>query len=377
MPVIGQQHIQHQLVQTVQQGRLAHANLFWGNAGTGKLAMALWIAQTLNCPYNTDKGACLECESCQKTAKLIHPDVTWILPTYKSETEKKRTSEDFTAEIREFLLEHHFYPSYSQWVDKLDAYNKQTAITVEDIRQLKQKMSFASFEGKFKVVILWHVEKMRTEAANAFLKLLEEPPPNTVFMLTAPSPEQVLPTIQSRCQSTFFPPLEESTIVNYLIDFHQTDENTAYKAAFLAQGNLNEAVRLKDEDTHIFDEIAQNWLRACYAVKMSDMHSISENISKLSRETQKNFLVYLLHLLRNAMVAHYEVEKLLFVPDTMKDFVSKLGKSLASQAFEELYTVINQAMEYVSRNINSKILYMTLSIRMSKIFDKSKKAKAG
>jgi DNA polymerase-3 subunit delta' len=221
------------------------------------------------------------------------------------------------------------------------------------------------------------VEKMRTEAANAFLKLLEEPPPNTIFILTAPSPEQVLPTIQSRCQSTFFPALEENTIADYLIDFHQTDANTAHKAAFLAQGNLNEAVRLKDEDTHIFDEIAQNWLRACYAVKMSDMQSITENISKLSRETQKNFLVYLLHILRNAMVAYYEVEKLLFVPDTMKDFVSKLGKSLTPQAFEELYSTINQAMEYVSRNINSKILYLTLSVRISIIFNKSKKAKAG
>jgi DNA polymerase-3 subunit delta' len=375
MPLIGQHQIKRQLLQTLQQGRLAHANLFWGNAGTGKLAMALWIAQTLNCLHQTDEGACGTCESCQKTVKLIHPDVTWILPTYKSETEKKRTSEDFVPEIREFLLEHHFYPSYAQWVDKLDAYNKQTAITVEDIRQLKQKMRLASFEGKFKVVILWHAEKMRTEAANAFLKLLEEPPPNTIFILTAPSPEQVLPTIQSRCQSMFFPALPDELIANYLTDFHKTEEMTARKAAFLAQGSLNEAIRLTEQDTHIFDEIAQNWLRACYAVKMSEIQSISETIAKLSRETQKNFLLYLLHILRNSMIAHYEVEKLLFVPDTMKEFVIKFGKTLSSQTFEELYSTLNQAMEYISRNINSKILYMTLSVRMAKILDKSKKTK--
>ncbi len=375
MPFIAQPQIQHQLLQTIEQGRLAHANLFWGNAGTGKLAMALWIAQTLNCSQHTDKGACGTCESCQKTAKLIHPDVTWILPTYKSETEKKRTSEDFTPEIRAFLLEHHFYPSYAQWVDTLDAYNKQTAITVEDIRQLKQKMSLASFEGKFKVVILWHAEKMRTEAANAFLKLLEEPPTNTIFILTAPSPEQVLPTIQSRCQSTFFPPLSDETIANYLIDFHKIENITAHKAAFLAQGNINEAIRLIEQDTHIFDEITQNWLRACYAVKMSEIQNISDTIAKLSREAQKNFLVYLLHILRNAMIAHYEVEKLLFVPDTMKEFVLKFGKTLSPQTFEELYNTLNQAMEYVNRNINSKILYMTLSVRMAKILDKSKKIK--
>lgn len=373
MPLIGQQHIQHQLLQTLKKGRLAHANLFWGNAGTGKLAMALWIAQTLNCLHQTDEGACGKCESCHKTAKLIHPDVVWILPVYKSETEKKRTSEDFIPEIREFLLQHHFYPSYAQWVDKLDAYNKQTAITVEDIRQLKQKMSFASFEGKFKVVVVWHAEKMRTEAANAFLKLLEEPPPDTIFILTAPAPEQVLPTIQSRCQSTFFPALSEEFIANYLIDFHNTEETTAYKAAFLAQGSLNEAVRLTEQDTHVFDEIAQNWLRACYLVKMVDIQNISESIAKLSRETQKNFLLYLLHILRNAMIAHYEIEKLLFVPDSMKDFVIKFGKTLSSQAFQELYTTLNQAMGYISRNINSKMLYMTLSVRMAKILDKSKK----
>lgn len=375
MPLIGQHQIQHQFLQTLQQGRLAHANLFWGSAGTGKLAMALWIAQTLNCLHQTDKGACGICESCQKTAKLIHPDVTWILPTYKSETEKKRTSEDFAPEIREFLLEHHFYPSYAQWVDKLDAYNKQTAISVEDIRQLKQKMSLASFEGKFKVVILWHAEKMRTEAANAFLKLLEEPPINTIFILTAPNPEQVLPTIQSRCQSTFFPALPDELIANYLTDFYKTEQMTAYKAAFLAQGNLNEAVRLTEQDTNVFDDIAQHWLRACYAVKMPEIQNISETIAKLSRETQKNFIVYLLHILRNSMIAHYEVEKLLFVPDTMKDFVIKFGKTLSPQAFEELYTTLNQAMEYINRNINSKILYMTLSVRMAKILDKSKKIK--
>lgn len=373
MQVIGQSHLQQQFLQTLQQNTFAHAHLFWGNAGTGKLAMALWIAQTLNCPHRTEKGACLQCESCQKTAKLIHPDITWLLPTYKNETEKKRTAEDFIPEIREFLLEHHFYPSYAQWVDKLDAYNKQTAITVEDIRQLKQKMSFSSFEGKFKVVILWHAEKMRTEAANAFLKLLEEPPSNTIFILTAPAPEQVLPTVLSRCQSTFFPALQEHVITNYLIDVHKTDSVTAHKIAFLAQGNLNEAVRLIEQDTHIFDEIAKEWLRACYAVKMVDMQAISENIAKMSRETQKNFLVYLLSILRNTLVAHYHIQELLFVPDSMKEFVIKFGNTLSPQAFGELYTVLNQAMEYINRNINSKILYITLSVRISIILNKNKK----
>lgn len=373
MSFTSQPKLQHQFLQILQQGKIPHANLFWGGPGTGKLSLSLWIAQTLNCPHNTDKGACLQCESCQKIAKLIHPDITWILPVYKNEAEKKRTTEDFSAEIRTFLLEHHFYPSYAQWVDKLNAYNKQTAITVEDIRQLKQKMSFSPFEGKYKVVVLWHAEKMRVEAANAFLKLLEEPPPNTIFILTTSTPEQLLPTIQSRCQSIFFSPLEQHAIVDYLVDVHKVEQTNAHKIAFLAQGNVNEAIRLIEQDTHVFDELAQRWLRACYAFKMIDIQEISENIAKLSRETQKNFLVYLLHVFRNAMMAYYQIEEILFAPDTMKNFIVNFGKTLSAQTFQELYDVISPSMEYVNRNVNSKILYMVLSIRMAKVFERSKK----
>ncbi|MCS7075347.1 MAG: DNA polymerase III subunit delta' [Bacteroidia bacterium] len=372
--VIGQEYLQSQLLRAIQRGTIAHANLFWGSAGTGKLAMALWIAQTLNCSHTTPEGACLKCPSCQKIYHLIHPDVYWILPTYKNETEKKRTSEDFADEIRQFLLEHHFYPAYAQWVEKLDAHNKQTAINIEDIRQIKQKMSYAPFEGHYKIVILWHAEKMRPEAANAFLKLLEEPPQNTIFILTAPTPEQVLPTIQSRCQNAFFAPLNQKSIVNYLMHTHKTDESTAYKAAFLAQGNLNEALRLIHQDTHTFDDLVQNWLRACYSVKYKEMQEISEVLSKLNRETQKHFLTYLLHILRNALIAHYEAQTLLFVPDNIKEFTTKLGKTLSIESFNALYQTLSQAMEYVSRNVNSRILYLTLSIRISKIMSRQQKA---
>ncbi|MCS7029722.1 MAG: DNA polymerase III subunit delta' [Bacteroidia bacterium] len=372
MQVVGQQDLQKQLLHTIQEGRLSHANLFWGGPGTGKLATSLWIAQTLNCPNLTSKGACQNCQSCQKIAKLIHPDVHWILPIYKSETEKKRTSEDFTTEIREFLVAHHFYPSYAQWVERLDAYNKQMAIYIEEIRQLKQKMSCTPFEGNFKVVIIWHAEKMRTEAANAFLKLLEEPPPKTVFLLTAPTPEQVLPTIQSRCQSIFFPLLKENEIASYLINQHKVDEQTAYKAAFLAQGNLNEAIRLITQNTHVFDELAQAWLRSCYNAKLLDMQEVSDALSKLSRETQKHFVLYMLHILRNAAISHYAADELLFIPDNLKDFVVKLGKTLSQQSFEDLYHTLNQSMEYINRNINSKILYLTLSVRISQILAKNK-----
>ena len=303
----GLEKVKQLLVGGVRRNHVAHAQLLRGAEGSAALALALAYAAFLNCENRPPdaEDSCGICPSCQKIDKLIHPDLNFIVPvTTTKAVAKDATSSKFGAEWREFVLSSP-YQGLNDWMQHIGAENKQGSISKDESVQLLRLVSLKAFEARFKVVIIWLPELMHPAAANAVLKLLEEPPPATVFLLVSFSPEQLLPTIISRVQPVVVRAPAEDELASWL---HTTQNVPAAKARQLAQltdGNIGAALAASADGAsaeHDYYELFVGWMRTCYGNKVADMLSKSDEFQKLGRENQKEFFQYALALLRKVLL---------------------------------------------------------------------------
>ncbi len=370
--IIGQEHIKKHLQKSAENGRIPHAQLFVGKEGCGTLPMAIAYAQFLLCNFSDDIDTCnIKCN------KLQHPDLHFAFPVTTNDSVKKHAVSDlFLDDWREFIATQP-YGSLFNWLQHIGVENKQGLIGVDESEAVVKKLKLKSYEGGFKVMIIWMAEKMNIAAANKLLKLIEEPPNKTVFLLITENEEQIINTIRSRCQALHFPALSEQDIASSLIVNNQVADNEAAKIAHQAEGNYNKALHLLQNDSSdlIFEEWFIAWIRTAFRAKgdasvVQQLILWSDTISKTGRETQKRFLDYCLQFFRQALLTNYKSDQLVFMETESGFNLSKFAPFVHSGNILEIEKELNEAMYHIERNGNAKIILLDLSMKLTRFLHK-------
>ncbi|WP_428743579.1 ATP-binding protein [Tenacibaculum sp.] len=368
--IIGQEHIKKHLQQSAENNRIPHAQLFVGKEGCGTLAMAIAYAQHLLCNFSDNAEACnIKCN------KLQHPDLHFAFPVTTSDAVKKHPVSNLFLEDWRTFIDKQPYGSLFNWLQHIGVENKQGQIGVDEAEDIVKKLQLKSYEGGFKVMIIWMAEKMNVAASNKLLKLIEEPPSKTVFILVTEDEEQIINTIKSRCQALHFPVLSESDIASTLIQQKSISENEAIKIAHQSEGNYNKALHILNNNSNdlIFQQWFITWIRAAFRAKgnaavIQDLIGWSEEISKTGRETQKQFLQYCLQFFRQALLLNYGTPDLVFLETQSANFeLSKFAPFVHSGNIMTIEKEVSDAQYHIERNGNAKIILLDLSIKLTRL----------
>ena len=376
--ILGQEYIKSHLTKSASLGRIPHAQLFVGPEGSGTLPMAIAYAQYILC-NNSNGENNGENESCNlKFDKLSHPDLHFVYPTVATEDVKtKPKSIDFIGDWRAFVTQNP-YGSLFDWYTVLGVNNKQGEIRVDDAQEILKTLSLKSYEGGYKIMIVWMADKMNTPASNKLLKLLEEPPEKTIFILITEQEEDLIQTIRSRCQVLHFGGLPENTIAEALIAQKQIDPKLAATIAHQAQGNFNKALHLlqNDDDSYPFDEWFVTWVRAAFKAKgnaaaIQDLIQWSDEVAGLGRETQKKFLSFCVEMFRQALLLNYESPSLVYLEPNVEKFqLANFAQFVNGNNIQEIFKELSDAMYHIERNGNAKIILTDLSIKLTRLIHK-------
>jgi DNA polymerase-3 subunit delta' len=366
--IIGQEHIKNHLKVSAENGRIPHAQLFVGKEGSGTLPMAIAYAQFLLCNFSDNAEVCdLKCE------KLQHPDLHFAFPVTTNEKVKKHpVSNLFLEEWRTFVASQP-YGSLFNWLQHIGVEKKQGIIGVDEAEEIVKKLTLKSYEGGFKVMIIWMAEKMNIAAANKLLKLIEEPPEKTIFLLITENEEQLINTIKSRCQALHFPALSEQDISNALVVNYQAPDNEAAKIAHQSEGNFNKALHLLEHDSKdlVFEEWFVSWVRTAFKAKgnvavVQQLIEWSETIAKTGRETQKRFLTYCLQFFRQSLLLNYKSTQLVFMETQTGFDLSKFAPFVHAGNILAIEKELNDAIYHIERNGNGKIILLDLSMKLTR-----------
>lgn len=377
--ILGQDHIKNYLITTANAGRIPHAQLFIGPEGSGTLPMAMAYAQYILC-NNSDSENTTGNSACNlKFDHISHPDMHFVYPITSTDEVKgdNVVSTNFLDQWRGFVKENP-YGSLFDWYKKLEIPKKQGIISVKESAAINKNLSLKAYEGGYKVMIIWMADKMRTDAANKLLKLLEEPPEKTIFILISESIDDLLQTIISRCQVVDFLALPEQVITDALIATHKVEVNLAKKIAHQCEGNYNKALHLlhKDDDDSVFEEWFINWVRAAFKAKgnasvIADLISWSTTIAKEGRETQKNFLQFCIQFFRQALLLNYQATDLVYLEPNFENFkLEKFAPFVHGNNIMDIFKELEDAMYHIERNGNSNIILTDLSIKLTRLLHK-------
>ncbi len=364
--VIGHAALKAKLIGNIREGRVAHAQLFMGPRGSGNLPMALAYAQYLLCQDRDAADACGKCSSCLQMQKLEHPDVHLEFPIFFKEKKKpeEQVCDPFTAELRQAVLAEP-YLDIEQWRDQLESENKQLRMGVGIAQEIQRKLSLRSFMGGYKVMLIWLPELMDAAAANKLLKVLEEPEPNTVFLLVSVDAEQLLATILSRAQLVKVPALRPTELAEALRErFTDLTEEEAMAIALRSEGDLLEAVDMANKNEAELFVFFRDWLRACFRREVVVTVEFGEAFQKMGREKQKSLMRYGLYLIRQCVLQWQGVPELVRVEGQEQEFVNNFSKLLNATNAEGIRREMEAAHYHVERNANPKILFSDLSFKL-------------
>ena len=376
--ILGQDYIKSHLTKSADLGRIPHAQLFVGPEGSGTLSMAIAYAQYILCSNNNleNQGGNDSCNL--KFNSHSHPDLYFIYPTVTTEDVKtKPKSIDFITEWRQFLKEKP-YGSLFDWYQILGVKNKQGEIRVEDAQDILKSLSLKSYEGGFKIMIVWMADKLNISASNKLLKLLEEPSEKTLFILISENEEDIIQTIRSRCQVLHFNALPEKIISESLISNENIDPRTATKLAHQAQGNYNKALQMLQENGEdvYFEKWFVDWVRAAFRAKgnasaIQDLITWSEQIAGLGRETQKKFLHFCIDMFRQALLLNYQTTSLVYMEPKIEKFkLENFAPFVNGNNINDIFRELSDAMYHIERNGNAKIILTDLSIKLTRLIHK-------
>lgn len=368
--IIGQSEIKARLIQSVSGQRISHAQLFFGPEGSGALPLAIAYAQFIACAAKTFNDSCGGCPSCMKFAKLAHPDLHFVFPITSSK--ENETSSEHMNDFREAFLSNP-YLNLFEWLQFMGAENKQGIISVHESASILRKLSLTTYESEFKTVIIWMPEKMNIAAANKLLKILEEPPDKTLFLLVTESEEQLLRTIVSRTQLIKIQKIADSDLKHALTEKNSLSEEEASKISYLANGNYNEALKLlSSENDEEWNNQAQfvNWMRKCVKKDLKEITGWVDEVSKIGRERQKNFLAFGLSIFREALQLNYGDYSLIRVDGEELEWMKKFAPFVNGENCERLIEEFNKAIAHIERNANPKILFLDLSLSCLELLKK-------
>lgn len=375
--ILGLSHIKNHLSLSADAGRIPHAQLFIGPEGSGTLSLALAYAQYILCKNSKGENENGE-EACNiKCNTLSHPDLHFAFPVSNSNKVKSHAvSNHYMEEWRQFIREQP-YGNLFDWYRLIGIEKKQGQIGVDEAQDIVKKLALKSYEGGYKVMLIWMADKMNVAAANKLLKLLEEPPEKTIFLLLAEDEEQIIQTILSRCQIVHFPPLAEAPIAQALVE-KGLAKDEALRIAHEANGNFNKALDLmnKDSEDLVFEKWFVQWVRSAFKAKgnktaIHDLILWGDEVAKTGRETQKNFLRYCLAMIRQAMLINYNVGELAYMRIHIEGFqLEKFAPFIHENNVVVIIEELEKAMYHIERNGNAKIIFTDLSIKLTRLLHK-------
>ena len=356
--VVGQKDLASHLIDEVNNEKVSHAQLFLGKPGYGPLPLALAFVQYLFCENKSENDSCGECTSCRKAEKLQHPDLHFSFPTVQTIS---KVSDPVLGEWREQLAENPYF-DLNTWIRKIDVRERKPIISVHESEEIIKKLSLRSYEGGYKVMIIWMAEEMNVSCANKLLKIIEEPPAKTLFILLAESQEYMLQTILSRCQIVKVPRIKMEDMSVHLKTNMNVGSSNADSVASRVDGDLIEAMEFlgDHEEQDANREQFIQLMRVCYKKSVLDMIQWSEEISSVSREQQKVFLKYALHMFRQSMLRNYTEDHLTRVSDEEDEFLSKFAQFITGNNVFDFMKTFNEAHYHIERNANPKILFTNL-----------------
>ncbi|MBW1293870.1 ATP-binding protein [Aquimarina litoralis] len=376
--ILGLTHIKSYLTTSVERGRIPHAQLFVGPSGSGTLPMAIAYAQYILCQNieGENTGGNQACNV--KFNHLAHPDLHFAYPVATNDKVKKHpTANHFAEEWRSFVKDTP-YGSIFDWYVLLGIEKKQGQIGVDEALEVVKKLSLKSYEGGYKVMLIWMADKMNIAASNKLLKLIEEPPEKTVFILITEQEEQLIQTIRSRCQVLHFPPLGEQVIKDALKASEEISDSEALKIAHQANGDYSKALHLLHQDggDEQFEDWFIQWVRTAFRAKgnksaVNDLIKWSESIAGAGRETQKKFLNYCLDFFRQALLLNYGAEDLVFLEPKTNGFkLQKFAPFIHGANIMDISEELQNAIYHIERNGNAKIILTDLSIKLTRLLHK-------
>ncbi len=363
--IIGHQETKNALVRSVQNNHVAHAQLFDGAPGGANYALAWAFATYLNCENKQADDACGRCASCTKMAKLVHPDVYHVFPTAISPKVKGNSSEVFMPLWRAFVGASP-YRTLSDWLVFIDADNKQGNISAEEARSVVKRLSLKAFEAEYKVMFVWLPELMNVTSANALLKILEEPPAKTLFLLVTNQSDKLLTTIISRTQRVAVRAFEDDEVAQYLQQ-KNVEEKLARQTAYLADGNLSAAYLMATEATDDRHEWFTGWMRDCYKPALPELVKRAEGFDAQPKERQKAILDYTTRLFREVFLWQQDVRTLVRLQDDELKFVQNFAGAIKPSSVEGIVNEISQAYYHLERNARAKILFLDLSLTLARL----------
>src|SRR6201986_960175 len=363
--IIGQQEVSKHLAEMVHNNRLSHALLFLGHEGSGALPMALAFAQYIVCEKVNGKeaqDACGVCASCVKASQLIHPDIHFSYPVIPKKAGDKPVSTDYGSEWREFIVQYPYGNIYD-WLQFIGAENKQGNITAYECNDITRTLSLKSFENGYKILIMWMPEYLGNEG-NKLLKLIEEPPPNTLFVLVTENESLILPTILSRVQIIRLPRPQVSEIQEALVSRAGVQPEQARQLDAVSEQNYREALRQLQHGQDDWQSLLREWLNAVLRSGPVAQVKWVEEIAKTGREKQKQFLQYFGDLLEQAVRLRMSGDALADLPDSERDFALRLNKIADLSAQRSIVEEVNKSIYYIERNAHAKMLFHALTIRL-------------
>ena len=364
----GLTEIKQRLVRSAQEGKIAHAQLLMGREGALNLPIALAYATYLHCTNRGEHDACGVCAACSKNIKYIHPDTHFVFPV--SNVKADKDEERFRAEIRKswrtFLTEQPF-GNLNDWASFYGGEDKQAIISKEESREIVKTLSLKPFESPIKIMIIWQPEFMHPSAANGILKIVEEPPPNTFFLLVSNNPERLLPTILSRTQHVLVPLLTDDDLDAYLKKQPGLEEKKRQKITVEAEGNLRLALELMVSEAEDHHDRLAGWMRACFKRDYPQMISLAEEFHEFDRQMQQSMLYHTLTMMRESLLALSGADTLLRSRNGEQKFVQDFSKVMTVSKIERSNQLVTEATYHLERNGSAKMIFLDLSLQLSKV----------
>ena len=365
--IVGHQDIKRRLIDSVLNNRISHAQLFAGNEGFGTLALAIAFAQYLQCTNRTETDSCGECAACRKMAKFIHPDLHFVFPVVKTGS-KDVISDDYIVDFRKYLSQTN-YPSLAEWTNRMAIDGKSGLIYTAESESILHKLSLKSYEGAYKIMIIWYPEKMHDTCSNKLLKTIEEPSPNTLLLLVTGSPNDIMTTILSRTQMVKLLPLEESEISASLSKELFIPTSEANVVAKLANGSYIKAMELvnqSDEKAYFFDSFSLI-MRLSYSRDIAKILDWVESFSKNSRDKQKNFLLYCLSMIRENFILNFQNKDIVYLSPMEEGFSAKFHPFINERNVSNIMEEVNLAYAHIEQNGNSKLVLFDMILKFATV----------
>lgn len=366
--VIGQGELKKRLIKSVHEERISHAQLFSGPEGTGKVAMAIAYAQYISCRDKSETDSCGLCPSCRKYGKLAHPDLHFVFPIFNSPRAKNPVSDDFISDWREMVLKNPYF-DLGSWLSFIDAGNAQGLIYERESDSIYRKLNLKSFESEFKVMIIWLPEKMHLACSNKLLKLIEEPPSKTLFILITENEETVIGTIRSRAQLIKFPFIDKESIKSAMVEVDGINVDLIPDAVHLANGNYIKALQYLSpgEDEQFYFQKFQEMMRYAYKREVLEQIEWAEEMAKIGRDKQKAFFAFALRMIREYFVMNMNRSTMVYLNKEEKKWGKQFAPFINERNISSFFKEFELGIKHISMNGNPRIIFLDTALRMVRL----------